>query len=269
MISSAAIASATSEVTSITCLDDLRSALAPVREKLLRHPLYDAVNTIPRLRSFMSQHVFAVWDFMCLAKRLQRDLTSLQDLWLPPASASLARFINGVVHGEESDLDADGNAASHFELYLAAMDEVGAPSAPPRRFIALLREGGDVKSSLIAVGASEATQHFVRHTLTTAQSTTVEVLASFLFGREDLIPEMFTRLLPEWTDSREASRFAYYIKRHIELDGDDHGPAGLRALAELAGDQPLLWESAWQAADAAISARLAFWDGAYARVINV
>src|SRR5690349_13479574 len=75
-------------------LEALRAAISPVRSELLAHPIYRVVDSLPRLRRFMGTHVFAVWDFMCLAKRLQRDLTSLETLWRPPSHPSLARFIN-------------------------------------------------------------------------------------------------------------------------------------------------------------------------------
>src|SRR5262245_55455644 len=112
----------------VSSVAELRDAIGPSRNALLAHPIYGVVDTIPPLRGFMQYHVFAVWDFMCLAKRLQRDLTSLDAVWLPPARPSLARFINSVVLGEESDVDRDGHATSHFELYLSAMAEVGAPT---------------------------------------------------------------------------------------------------------------------------------------------
>lgn len=256
-----------SDVTAVGSLDDLRLALSPIREELLGHPVYGAVDTVARLRRFMSYHVFAVWDFMCLAKRLQRDLTSVEEIWLPPLRPSLARFINSVVFGEESDIDADGHAASHFDLYLAAMEEVGAPVAPVQRFIALLRNRADVNSSLDAVGAPAGVQQFVANTLQTVkQATTVEVLAAFLFGREDLIPEMFSRLLPQWEDSRHVRRFIYYVKRHIELDGDEHGPAGLRALAELTANDATTWQAVRLAAQSAMLARIALWDNVHASI---
>jgi Protein of unknown function (DUF3050) len=257
------------EVSEVRSLDELRNALTRVREKLLGHPLYEAVDTLARLRVFMSDHVFAVWDFMCLAKRLQRDLTSCEELWLPPLRPSLARFINSVVLGEESDVDPDGNAASHFGLYLTGMKEVGAATEPAQRFVGLLRDGVDVRSSLVAVGASEAVQRFVSHTLNVAmQGSTVEVLAAFLYGREDLIPEMFSRLLPQWGNSNDARGFAYYVKRHIEVDGDEHGPAGLRALAEMAAGDGSAWQAASRAAHSAIVARIALWDSVHARLVG-
>lgn len=244
-------------------LQGLREAIQPLREQLLTHPIYDAVSTLPRLRRFMGIHVYAVWDFMCLAKRLQADFTSLGPLWRPPRYPTLARFINGLVLGEESDLDPTGVAASHMQLYLAAMDEVGAPAEPVRRFLSLLDYAAEVEVALSAVDAPMPARIFVLRTLTCAQqASTVEVLSFFLYGREDLIPEMFSRLLPRWRESRSARTFTYYVDRHIQLDGDEHGPAAERALAELCGDDEHAWQAARRAAELAIRARLALWNGA-------
>jgi hypothetical protein len=252
-----------------TRLDDLREAITPLRDQLLNHSLYTNVNTLPRLRSFMRYHVFAVWDFMCLAKRLQRDLTSLGTLWLPPARPALARFINSIVLAEESDVDPEHRAASHFDLYVQGMQEVGASPAEVLRFLAMIEEGRDVGDSL-ALCAPPAAQTFVSHTLeTVAEGTTVEVLASFLFGREDLIPDMFSRIQRQWIDSGQAARFSYYVARHIELDGGEHGPAGLAALAELAGDDEGAWHAARRAAASALAARLTLWDAVDRDLPNV
>jgi hypothetical protein len=89
----------------------------------------------------MQIHVFAVWDFMSLVKRLQSELTCNSLPWMPPVRSRIARFANEVVLGEESDLGPDGKPVSHFELYLRAMDEVGADRTLVRGFMAQIDLG--------------------------------------------------------------------------------------------------------------------------------
>src|SRR5262249_19136372 len=144
---------------------------------------------------------------------------------------------------------------------------VGASTASFRRFLAALGDGASVEVALDEGAAPAAARAFVGRTMEVVdRGRTVEVLASFLFGREDLIPEMFGRLLPRWERVRVARRFAYYVERHIDLDGGDHGPAGERALVELLGRDAAAWRAAERAAGEAIGERIRLWDGIAAAV---
>ena len=50
--------------------EKLCNKIAPLRDALLNHPIYAEIDSLSRLREFMQIHVFAVWDFMSLVKRL-------------------------------------------------------------------------------------------------------------------------------------------------------------------------------------------------------
>jgi hypothetical protein len=76
---------------------------------------------------------------------------------------------------------------------------------------------------------------------------------------------MFKSLLDQWGLSvAQAPGFVYYLQRHIQLDGDSHGPAASRMIdVELARKANGL-QDAREAALQALLARRALWDGAAA-----
>ena len=108
-----------------TRIASLKAEIEPLRQQLINHDLYKSIQTIDDLHVFMGHHVFAVWDFMSLLKSLQQKLTCTTLPWMPVGNANTRYLINEIVLGEESDVDADGNRTSHFELYLAAMQQAG------------------------------------------------------------------------------------------------------------------------------------------------
>ena len=242
--------------------ETLRNKIAPLHDALLNHPIYAEVDSLSRLREFMQIHVFAVWDFMSLVKRLQRELTSTSLPWMPPVRSRIARFANEVVLGEESDLGPDGKPVSHFELYLRAMDEVGADTTLVRGFMSQIDLGARWEDVLEEMNVPPGVADFVNETLRCAiHGSLVEVASFFFFGREDVIPEMFERLLKSWVDAKaEVPHFAYYLQRHIELDGDSHGPWAREMLTALAGQSESNWEEATSAAERAITSRIKLWD---------
>jgi hypothetical protein len=250
--------------------EELRNRIAPLHDALLNHPIYAEVDSLSRLREFMQIHVFAVWDFMSLVKRLQRELTSSSLPWMPPVSSRIARFANEVVLGEESDLGLDGMPISHFELYLRAMEEIGADTTLVKGVMSQIDLGAHYADVLEEMNVPPGVVEFVNETLRCAiQGTLVEVASFFFFGREDVIPEMFERLLKSWGNAKAAvPHFAYYLERHIELDGDSHGPWAREMLTALAGQSESNWKEAAGAAERAISSRIKLWDSVLAHLKN-
>ena len=247
--------------------------LAALRTALLDHPIYTHVVSVADLRRFMEDHVFAVWDFMSLLKRLQQDMTCIRVPWFPAGDAQAARLINDIVIGEETDVGPDGSYVSHLDLYLRAMDNVGASTVQFETFRSLALIGVPVEVALARIGAPPHVRTFVAHTMALANSgSTEEVLAAFFYGREDIIPEMFRRLLDTLygaqNDDGRLRHFVYYVERHIELDGDSHGPKGRQLLEELVANSPHRYERALHAACSSIKARIGLWDGTLSKLRN-
>lgn len=246
---------------------DLIAALRPLEQRLAAHPLYQSIRTLKALQLFMESHVFAVWDFMSLLKGLQNRLTCVRVPWLPTADAATRRLINEIVLGEESDI-YQGEPLSHFELYLRAMQSCGAATAPVEKLIDQLASDLPLESAL--QGAPEEAAGFVRSTFAILETGQPHrIAAAFTFGREDLIPEMFSAFVRELDEQMpgQIAPFRYYLERHIELDGDEHGPMALAMMRQLCrtDDQ---WREAKEAAHEALEARLALWDGIHARILG-
>ncbi|HZE97379.1 MAG TPA: DUF3050 domain-containing protein [Planctomycetota bacterium] len=240
----------------------LEEELRTIREELLVHPIYPLIGNVASLRIFMASHVFAVWDFMSLLKTLQRRLTSVEVPWLPPADPIAARLVNEIVLGEETDEVEPRRYMSHFELYLAAMEEIQADTEPIRKFIAGLREGLRPEEALLPLPIAVSTRTFVLDTLRACDSPTIEVAASFLLGREDLVPAMFRRILEQMERSgTRCDSFRLYLDRHIHLDLEVHGPLAKKLLTSLCGEDQAKWARGTSAARAALSARRSLWNG--------
>ena len=240
-----------------------KEQLIAKKNELGEHPIFAEITSLSVLQRFMEAHVFAVWDFMSLTKRLQQELTCVRLPWLPPSDPHAARLINEIVLGEESDDRPAQGHYSHFELYLDAMREVGASTDAIERFIALQQDGVNADTALQSVDVDPAAAVFVRHTLHTAlHAPAHSVAAAFVHGRESVIPLMFQRILDDWGIGLEqAPTFRYYLERHIEVDSEDHGPAAEELLSRLvAGDEQRQHE-VYAAALAAVQSRIALWDG--------
>jgi len=248
-------------------IERLEQELAPLKKQLLLHPLYEDIQTPKDLKQFTEAHIYAVWDFMSLVKKLQLELTSVDLPWQPSESAATARLINEIVWGEESDINKDGIPMSHFEMYLEAMDDVNADTHQINHFIEGLPREGSVLDYIKSVPLPDYVKDFLYFTFETIETRPLyEIAAVFTFGREDLIPDMFIEMLQRINvkGRKSLANMVYYFERHIEVDGDQHGPMALEMISNLCKSDSAKWEAVIVRSKEALQHRINLWTGIHA-----
>jgi len=235
-------------------IQHINTQISEYKLAIVNHPLYSQLNTIEDVQKLMEIHVYAVWDFMSLLKGLQIELTCTTLPWKPVGDTKIRRLINSIVLEEESDVDSAGNPSSHYEMYLEAMKECGANTYEIDKFV-------NSVSDLNLPKVNTAIDSFLATTFDILNSGEAhKIAAAFTFGREDLIPDMFTAIVNDLSKEYKLDKFVYYLERHIELDGGEHGPLALQLITDLCGEDEQKWKEVEETAIACLVARKELWD---------
>ena len=142
------------------------------------------------------------------------------------------------------------------------MQQAGASSAKIHSLLSDLA-GKPVLQAVRDAQIPDGPRAFLTTTFSLIESGKLHALAAaFTFGREDVIPDMFRSLVRDLNHQNAGAldTFIWYLERHIEVDGEDHGPLSLRMVSDICGEDSERWMEAADAAEDALEARLKLWD---------
>jgi len=244
----------------------LTKALLPLMMKTDKHSLYLKINSLEKLQAFTEEHIFAVWDFMCLLKGVQQKIIPNQVPWFPQDVTSVS-VINSIALEEECDMDEHGCEASHFGIYLTAMEQIGAKHNNIGHLLSSLSRGLTIEESLRSLSIQEQTKSYVLKTFSFFDKKPHEIAAAFVFGREWITSNMYSPLLSQVKKIESESKsvafstMIHYIERHLELDDAEHFPKALIMLSNLLGHSEEKYKEAQIAASSYLESNLEFLTG--------
>ena len=245
-------------------MDNLKSnkkKLDDLKNKITAHPLFANKLEPKHICKFMESHIFAVWGFMSILKSLQKMITPNNLPWMPNKNTKngLVNFVNEIILCEESDYIEGIGFVSHFEIYLLAMKNMGAKTDQLDKLTSRIIEKGYNKKYIDDVDASAEVKSFLKYDLEVSMNGTLpEIIGAFTLGREKVIPNMFSYILPAIEETSASKYLITYLERHIDIDGDRHGPLSMKLLNASCDKKQL--SLAYAAAIKSLELRLLVWD---------
>ena len=110
-----------------------------------------------------------------------------------------------------------------------------------------IKLGKNIEHSIESLKIHNAVKNFVQYSFQIITTKKIHKIASaFTYGREDIIPDMFIAIINEVDpQNTKYPKLKYYFDRHIEIDGDLHGPLSHKMLIELCGDDQKKWDEVY------------------------
>ena len=243
-------------------LNTHKKELSQLKKSIRGHTLFSNKLSNRQIAIFMESHIYSVWGFMSLLKSLQYALSSNNLPWIPTSNTTngLVNFINEIVLSEESEHIKGIGFISHFEIYLLAMEEIGAKVNNIKKLIKNIENNKKYKNAILDIKIHKEVRDFLDFDIKTSQSNSLpKIIGGFTLAREQVIPNMFEYIIPAIKDKKSAKHFITYLRRHISIDGDRHGPLASKLLETICSSNKDMC-TAYQSGIKSLKLRLKVWD---------
>ena len=187
--------------------------------------------------------------------------------WTPNKNTKngLVNFVNEIILCEESDYIEGIGYISHFEIYILAMKNMGAKTDQLDKLTSRIIDKGYNEKYLDDIDVTAEVKSFLKHDLEVSMNGTLpEIVGAFTLGREKVIPKMFGYILPAIKETSTSKHLITYLERHIDIDGDRHGPLSMELLNTSCSEKEL--SLAYATAIKSLELRLLVWDKVYENI---
>jgi hypothetical protein len=248
----------------------LNQQVTDFKNRLQQHPAFNNIQSLDELRKFTVYHIFLVWDYMSLLKSLQTQLTCTQTPWKPVQSPYIRYLVNSLVLKEESDLGADGEYASHYEMYRNAMQAMKADTGLMDNLMAHIETDMPVIKAIELSNIPGPVKDFLEYTFWVVQKTSLHEQAAVLcYGREGFGHQLIYQraVALQQNHAEELNPFLYYLRHKNEINEKYHSQLSAILLEQLCGTDEKKWHEATQAANQSLRNRIRLFDYIHEKIV--
>ncbi len=221
---------------------------------LENHKLYKMIEDEKSLRIFVEHHILCVWGYGFLLRNLYKDLASRVEPLATHTQKEAQRLIATMMIEEEFAEEEDGTSSSHLELYIEAMQILGADTAPTMSLFDIYESGQGWKVGLQQSQFPSLAARYARCILSFADRPLHERAALLFYEGEPFIPDSFLDRLSGM--NRGADALVEYFEKHIEgLKRPGYSSSG-RLVELFCGDDADLNDEAEKAAELIMNLRI-------------
>jgi hypothetical protein len=227
---------------------------------LENHKLYESIVDEQSLRLFMEHHVICVWSYSYLLREIHQEMVASIHPLNSQSQKEAIRLVSEMILEEEVEEQQDGTLVSHLEIYLEAMQDLGANISPIVSFFDLQDSGQNWQTALKHARFPSAAGRYARRMDRIAQGPLHERAAALFYEGEPFIPDAFLLRLGQLGGGIKIGRLLDYFERHIEgLKRPGFSATG-RLVEILCGEDEQMGIEAERAAEEAMKNRVELWN---------
>jgi hypothetical protein len=221
---------------------------------LENHRLYKMIQDENALKTFVEHHVLCVWSYGFLMQNLYKELVARLEPLATQAQKEAQRLIAEMMIAEEFAVQEDGASASHLELYIEAMQMIGADTGPTISLFDMHENGQGWQIGLQQSNFPSLPARYARCVLSFAERPLHERAALLFYEGEPFIPDSFLSAISGLSPG--ADSLVDYFEQHIEGLKKPGFSASGRLVELFCGDDATLNEEAEKAAELIMNLRI-------------
>ena len=224
--------------------------------------LVDSIENVEDARAFMENHIFAIWDYMSLMRALENKLRDDSLPWFPSNNGKSLKTLSKIVNEEEYAVDSDGSIKSHFEMYLEAMEEMGANTSDILNVLSHSRTINLIDEALTLSGTSMESSHYTRFIYTIIKSQKTHLMAIvFALSKEVISKVLILESLCKKDIIKKCDKTLFLINKIKAKNLKDFNTSAFKLASDLIGDDPQKLMEAKRAAITCIRYRTLYLEG--------